>query len=458
MRRFGWRWFVVSSVMVAAMAASAETRPQYGGVLHIAMRATPASLDPLDVSYDGAQADSFARRGLTMLMFDTLVTRDDNERIRPSLATTWQIQPGSQRWQFRVRRGVEFHDGTPLTAEIAAASLRAANQSWNVAAGADSVVIDSSDPNLLAELALPRNAIAKRTIDKKPSGTGPFRVVDWEPGKKLSLAAWEDCWRGRPFLDAIEIEMGRSFPDQMTALEMGKADLVEVAPEQARRVSQDGRRLASSSPVELLALLFTRDVASSDDKLLRAALALSVERGSVRSVLLQGAGQPAGSILPNWMSGYGFVFPVDADLPRARQERDQVRSGPVWILGYDGSDPLARLLAERIALNAKDVGLSLQPAAAATADLRLVRIPLAAPDPWIALEGMANFAGLSAGRNREGVEELYASEVAMLATQRVIPLFHLPVSYAFVSSLNNWTLRPDGNLSLAGAWLADNRP
>jgi ABC-type transport system substrate-binding protein len=458
MRRFGWRWFVVSSVMVAAMAASAETRPQYGGVLHIAMRATPASLDPLDVSYDGAQADSFARRSLTMLLFDTLVTMDDNERIRPSLATTWQIQPGSQRWQFRVRRGVEFHDGTPLTAEIAAASLRAANQSWNVAADADSVVIDSSDPNLLAELALPRNAIAKRTIDKKPSGTGPFRVVDWEPGKKLSLAAWEDCWRGRPFLDAIEIEMGRSFRDQMTALEMGKADLVEVAPEQARRVSQDGRRLASSSPVELLALLFTRDVASSNDKLLRAALALSVERGSVRSVLLQGAGQPAGSILPNWMSGYGFVFPVDADLPRARQERDQVRSGPLWILGYDGSDPLARLLAERIALNAKDAGLSLQPAAAATADLRLVRIPLAAPDPWIALEGMANFAGLSAGKNREAVEELYASEVAMLATQRVIPLFHLPVSYAFVSSLNNWTLRPDGNLSLAGAWLANNRP
>src|ERR1700686_107656 len=112
MRRFGWRWFVVSSVMVAAMAARAETRPQYGGGLHLAMRATPASLDPLDVSFDGAQAGSFPRRSLTMLMFDTLVTMDDNERIRPSLATTWQIQPGSQRWQFRVRRGVEFHDGT----------------------------------------------------------------------------------------------------------------------------------------------------------------------------------------------------------------------------------------------------------------------------------------------------------------------------------------------------------
>jgi ABC-type transport system substrate-binding protein len=457
MRPIGWRWFVVSSMMVAGLAAGAETRPQYGGVLHVAMRAAPATLDPTDVVQDSAQADSFARRSLTELMFDTLLSADDNGRIQPSLATAWQAVPGSQGWQLRMRRGVKFHDGTSLTAETAAASLRATNPSWNVVADADSVVIESSDANLLAELALPRNAIVKRSTDNKPSGTGPFQVVDWQPGRKLSLAAWEDCWRGRPFLDAIEIEMGKSLRDQMTALELGKADLVEVAPEQARRVSQDGRRLASSSPVELLALLFTRDVASPEEKLLREALALSVDRGSIRSVLLQGAGQATGGILPNWMSGYGFVFPVDADLPRARQEREQVGSRPVWTLGYDGSDPLARLLAERIALNAKDAGLLLQPALGATAELRLVRIPLAAPDPWIALAHVANFAGLPTAKSHDGVEDLYAFEVGMLARQRLIPLFHLPVSYASATRLKTWTLRPDGSFSLADAWLANDR-
>ncbi len=389
MRRFVWQWFVVSSMIVVAVAASAETRPQYGGVLHVAMRAAPASLDPADVSQDSGQPDSFARGSLTMLMFDTLVTIDDNGRIQPSLTTAWQSQAGRQRWQFRVRRGVKFHDLTLLSAETAAASLRAANPSWNVVVDGDSVVIDSAEPNLLAELALPRNAIAKRTSDGKPSGTGPFHVVDWQPGKKLSLAAWEDGWRGRPFLDAIEIEMGKSFRDQMTALQLGKADLVEVAPEQRRRVSQDGRRLASSSPVELLALLFTRDVVSPDEKLLRDALAWSVERGSIGTVLLQGAGRPAGSILPNWMSGYGFVFPTDADLTRARQEREQVRSMPTWTLGYDGSDPLSRLLAERIALNAKDAGLCAATYGGGGRELRLVRIPLASSDPWIALGGVA---------------------------------------------------------------------
>jgi len=66
-----------------------------------------------------------------------------------------------------------------------------------------------------------------------------------------SLAAEENYWGGRPFLDAIEIELGKNYRDQLVALELGKADLVEVAPEQSRRVSTEGRRVISSAPVEL---------------------------------------------------------------------------------------------------------------------------------------------------------------------------------------------------------------
>jgi ABC-type transport system substrate-binding protein len=478
MRPFGWQWLVVSSMMVAALAANAETRPQYGGVLRIAMRAAPTSLDPADLDLPNnhdepnlastAQSDSFARRSVNMLMFDTLVTNtvsgNRDAQVQPALAVTWQVSPGNQRWQFRIRQGVKFHDGTPLSAEIAAASLRAANPAWNVSADADTVVIvrDGADPALLAELALPRNAIVRRNSASPPSGTGPFHVVDWQPGKKLVLAAEENCWRGRPYLDGIEIEMGKSFRDQITALELGKADLVEVAPEQTRevpqeRISQAGRRMASSMPIELLALLFTRDVASPEEKLLREALAWSVERGSIRSVLLQGAGQPTAAILPNWMSGYGFVFPSDADLPRARHAREQVRTIPTWTVGYDGKDPVARLLAERIALNAKDAGLSLQPTPASTADLRLVRIPLASPDPWIALARVAALMGTSVKREGGSVEDLYASESELRALQRVIPLFHLPVSYAASATLKSWTVRSDGSWSVADAWLGNGK-
>jgi hypothetical protein len=56
------------------------------------------------------------------------------------------------------------------------------------------------------------------------------------------------------------------------------------------------------------------------------------------------------------------------------------------------------------------------------------------------------------------VEDLYASEVAILATRRVIPLFHLPVSLAASATLKNWALRPDGSWSLADAWSGAGKP
>jgi peptide/nickel transport system substrate-binding protein len=453
MKHFDWRWLVVSSVLLATLGAAAETRPQYGGTLHVAMRAVPTSLDPADAS----QPDSFTRRNLTLLMFDTLVTIDERGRAQASLAASWQLSAG--RWQLRLRHGVKFHDGTPLTGELAVASLHAANPSWAVTADGDSVVIEGAGPTLLAELALTRNAIVKRDPGGTLSGTGPFRMVDWQPGKKLTMAAEEGCWRGRPFLDGVEVEMARSLRDQLTALELGRADLVEVGPEQAHRIALEGRYLSSSFPIELLALVFTHEAKSADEKLLREALALSVERGSIRSVLLQGVGQPAGGILPTWMSGYEFVFPTDADLTLARHARDQVKAIPTWTLAYDGGDPVARLLAERLALNARDAGLTLQPTTATAADLRLVQTPLASTDPWVALAEVAASIGeaLPKGKDRS-IEDLYGAERTLLETRRLIPLFHLPVSYAAAPTLKNWTPRPDGSWTLADAWLGGNKP
>jgi len=419
-------------------------------------RTALVSLDPA-----GTEPDSFAGRSLTLLIFDTLLSVDEAGRINPALAESWQSTRGNQRCQFRLRRGVKFHDGTPLTVEAAAASLRFANPSWNVSAEGDTLIIerDAPDPEMLSELALPRNAIAKREPDSTVSGTGPFHIVDWQRSKKLTLAANDDYWRGRPFLDGMEIEMGKSYRDQMTALELGKADLVEVAPEQTHRLSQEGRKFASSAAMELLALVFPRDTSSADEKTVREALGLSIDRTSIRNVLLQGAGQIGASLLPTWMSGYGFVFPAEADLSKARQLRNQVQSARAWTIGYDGNDPLARLMAERISLNAKDVGLSLQPTPSGTSDLRLERIPLAAADPWLALDGVFAQAGLPAAKNKgASAEELYAAEQAALATERLIPLFHLPVSYAAAPGLKNWVLHIDGSVDLADTWLESTKP
>ena len=346
MKRFACQWLAVSSFFLAAVAL-AETRPQYGGTLRITTHAAPATLDPAD----NRVPDSFARRSVTALLFDTLVTLDDAGHARPRLAASWQGTKANQRWQFRLQQGVKFHDGTSLTSEAAAASLRFANPEWNVRADGESVIIDCDQPHpeMLAEVALSRNAIVKRGGEDKVSGTGPFHIVEWQSGKRLTLRAEEDCWRGRPFLDGVEIEMGRSFRDQATALQIGKADVIEVAQEQSHHFSPATGKLLSSAPAELMALVFTREVSSPDEKLLREALGLSVERESIHSVLLQGAGQASGSLLPTWISGYGFVFSSQVELQKARQLRAQFATSRIWTIGYDGNDPLSRQLLDRIA-------------------------------------------------------------------------------------------------------------
>src|SRR5207253_10899111 len=147
---------------------------------------------------------------------------------------------------------VKLPPGSPQTSGAVEASVRAVTRTWNVSPNRDSVIIELDAPtqDLPGRLALPQNAIARRSPSVKIVGTGPFQISAWQPGKTLILSANEAYWNGRPFIDSIEIEMGKDFREQMIALELGKADLIEVAPEQARRAVIDGRRIVLSAPVE----------------------------------------------------------------------------------------------------------------------------------------------------------------------------------------------------------------
>jgi hypothetical protein len=170
--------------------------------------------------------------------------------------------------------------------------------------------------------------------------------------------------------------------------------------------------------------------------------------------VLQGAGELSGAILPNWISGYGFVFPAERNLDRARQLRSEVRQAPLWTLGYDGNDPLARVIAERIALNAGDAGLRLQATTSASADIRLMRIPLASLNPRIGLVAAAAATSLPAPKfSGNSIESLYRAESELLQTQRVIPLFQLPASYALGATVRNWNQDRDGGQHLEKIWL-----
>ncbi len=455
MKRSGLLLLVAASACLA-VSAQASTRPHYGGTLRLAMRDAPTSLDPADSS----QPDSFAIRSLSRLVFDTLVVLDGRGQPQPEMSSSWQAEPGNQRWQFSIRRRVTFQDGTAVSPDAVAASLRSVNPNWKVFASGEAVVIECDAPtaNLPAVLALTRYGIAKRAGGKL-TGSGPFAVSAWEAGKKLTLTARDDYWGGRSFLDGIDIEMGKSFREQMILLDLGKADVVQIAPDQARHAAVEGRRVENAAPAELMALVFTRDRQSVEDGKLRQALGFSIDRESMNGVLLQGGGEPAGALLPGWMTGYAFLFPTGVDMQRAQLTRGEVPQAPAWTLGYDASDPLARVIAERIALNARDAGLRLQPANSTTADLRLVRVPLASLDGRIALTNLAARLGLPQPRfNDDSPDSVYLAENALLQSQRVIPLLYLRNPIALGTGVRNWTEDRDGDWLLQNVWLGMEKP
>jgi peptide/nickel transport system substrate-binding protein len=467
MRRIALLFLALISVVGMAAAA---TRPHYGGTVRVAMQSSPSAL-ALPSASDPAGYWDMAR--VLSLVGDTLVRVDAEDRPLPGLALAWQRDSTARHWQFTLRRGVKFQDGSPASPAAIAQILGALHPNWSVrvtgatfpavtssVSGTDSardtltIDTDSPAPALLAELAMPRNLILTRNAGGIPIGTGPFRVADFQPGKLLKLAASDESWAGRPFIDGIEIEFGKSLREQAVALELGRLDIVEAAPEAA---SASARSHGSTSlRVELMALVFNPNSRAQDARV-REALALSIDRKPIQFVLLKGAGEPAASILPNWMTGYSAAFSTQPNVARAKALLAESRA-PALTLSYDARDPQAQLIAERIALNAREAGITLQVSLSGAEDVRLVRIALTTPDPALALREAARELSLAEPVMRgDLVEDLYQAEHSLLEGNTVIPLFHLPVASAVGARVRGWSAERLGLWDLADIWLEDSR-
>jgi peptide/nickel transport system substrate-binding protein len=262
-----------------------------------------------------------------------------------------------------------------------------------------------------------------------PPQTGPgmadlaraFNIALWEGGRRAIYTADENAAGGRPFVDSVEIRLARPMREQSIDLELGKTDIVELGPNEIRR-QQPGRKIWQSQPVRVVALVFNRRV---EDARIREALALAVDRAAILTVLLQRQGEVSGALLPQWLSGYAFLFPASFDLPRAR-----TLAAGAHALTLGVSDPGLRAIADRIALNARDAGLTVSVTPqAATADIRLIETRIAAADPSHALAALAAALGLPEPPHAETPDALYVAEHNLLEGFRVVPLFHLPDVY-----------------------------
>ena len=300
-----------------------------------------------------------------------------------------------------------------------------------------------------------------------PPQTGPgmadlahaFNITLWEGGRRAVYAADENAAGGRPFVNSVEIQLARPPRDQSIDLELGKTDIVELGPNEIRR-QQPGRKTWQSQPVRVVALVFSRRV---EDARVREALALAVDRAAILTVLLQRQGEVSGALLPQWLSGYAFLFPAVFDLPRARALAAGARP-----LSLGVSDPGLRTIADRIALNARDAGLTVNVAPqgatqgttqGATVDIRLMETRIAAADPSRALAALAAAYGLPEPPRAETPDALYAAEHNLLEGFRVVPLFHLPDVYGAAQRVKGGPgITPLGEWRFGDLWIESVHP
>ena len=155
--------------------------------------------------------------------------------------------------------------------------------------------------------------------------------MKWEGGQTATLAAFEGYWQGRPFLDTIEIQMNRDPRDQAQDMRLGKADCVDAPA---------GTRIGPDRTI--VALVFESTRATPE---VREAISLAIDRIAIRRVLLKDRGEISGALLPQWLSGYAFLFDNKRDAARAHQ----LGAGAVPLnFAYDRQDAVLRPIAERI--------------------------------------------------------------------------------------------------------------
>lgn len=444
LRRFAISFFLV----LVAISAWGRTRPHYGGTLRVEIEADP---------WQGP--DGLARR----LVLDGLTELDAQGAVRPALAVSWQSDDNDHHWEFQLRPGVEFHDGSPLTAAAVVMSLNLActgNCPWTAVRAVGSSVVFNSDgpmPQLPALLAGDAFLISlTRTADGQtpaaPIGTGAFQFIGFS-NNTLTLSANDACWHGRPFADQVLITAHRAIRDQWLDLNVGRADVVQVPAEGLRQAQQERLTVASSPPVQLLALKLS-DTGALSNSMLRAAIAHAVDRGALFNVIFQKQGEITASLLPQSLTGYSFLFPAERDVNKAHDLRGGLTVPPLTVaVNGDGALQLA---AQRIVLNLREVGLMAQVTNNGQhADMVLTRLPLEGADPGGALANLLFSAGEVPRLPGQGAQALFRAEKDFIDRGTLIPLLDLPRAYALGDRVRDFTLRADGTPDLAGVSLGD---
>jgi hypothetical protein len=477
-------FLLIAAHLFCGSSALAATHPRSGGTLRVELHAASVSFDPRE--WQAGSLDSATNEKLAGLMFERLIELDNYGRFQPLLATDWSHDGSFKHWQFTIRPGVKFSDGTPLTAaDVMTALQPLLPATQQISASSNAILIQSSAPapDLLEQLASGRYFVYRMLSGGQLAGTGPFILgetpaapANTASGAHLYFRANDEAWSGRPFLDAIDVTLGVPPLRAMFDLQLGKADLVELAPDLVPRAKQANLRIWTSDPTTLYALRFNEAQSATSDARLREALSLSLDRGTMANVLLQKQAQPAAALLPQWLSGYAFLFNVDINLEHAKELRRTLPANAAagaepLRLRVDTPGDLPKLLGERVAVNARQASILVQVISRPVTRTGTASSPPSDPSAGVhlfawhysSLSPRAELDSLFAAYNLTETpevsatttdhEHLFERERRALDDRRVLPLVVQAESVALNPTVRDWMPARWGEWHLADVWL-----
>ena len=301
-----------------------------------------------------------------------------------------------------------------------------------------------------------------------------FACRNGNRGKHAVFVANENYRGGRPFVDSVDIQMGRAPRSRLLDLELNKTDLAEIPVEEIRLATERGVRVSESKPDQLLAVIFvSRDCSAQKDARVCEGLSRAIDRSAIVNFILQKQGEPAGGLLPQWSSGTAFLFPTDTG--GAKELMRQIGGSPKIVLGYDSGDALEQAIAERISVNAREASIFVTTAAIpvdgrglheapTTLDARLIRWRMPSPDARESLVGLLNeYDGFGATDfeipEAASAQQLYERELAAVKSFQIVPLAWIPRAYGVSARVRDWVAPVPGDvLPLADVWLDGEAP
>lgn len=312
------------------------------GVLRLSLPGEPRTLNP-----NVAPLDEYALL-VTQNLFSRLVTRADDSGVLPELAERWTESADGLTYTFYIRKGVRFHDGTPLTAEDVRTTFARIAESSNTDVAQHIASVEAPDPTtvhvrlkapwaaFIPSIAwygvsiLPSHVYASapwkdNPANTKPIGSGPFKLKTWEPGRRIVLEKNRDFFGQGPYVDELDYAIVPSTADGVELLLEGQVDFVvgRPPPTMVRQLTRTpGLRVTMAPGDGRSYLAFNLRRQPFADRRLRRAVNLALDRRGLVDDVLSGLGSPAVGF---YTPAVAWAYNAEARVPN----RDPAEAGRI---------------------------------------------------------------------------------------------------------------------------------